>query len=755
MDRPDSDQPATSEEGTALGLKGLTQNILAKIYSPERPPSFTHLGLAANHDECDALAGAILTESMACDVAEAAFPETLTVDAGQASIEPIEIVEETMRGAVAVMEQTKVETRSYRGALYEKGADGQWHRQQSQPSDPAEAPPSDILSADAGQASIEPIEIVEETLQSANAPIAQTEAETRSYRGALYEKGADGQWHLQQSQPSDPAEAPPSDILSADVEQTPFEPIEFVEETLQSASAPIEQTEVETLCSYRGFLYDRDADGEGFLQQAQASFPTRSLGQHIWETIFTSKQAPSFTQMGLAANQNDGSTLADATQPESMASDSVEALSAGILTMDATQAPSITQTGPAANNDECSTLPDAIQPEIVSLASDSADPASAGILTADTTQAPSEPIDIVEETSQSASAPIEQTEVKTRSYRGALYEKGADGQWHLRQSEASDSAEAHPSGVLSADAAQATIEPVESVKGVLQTASAPIMQIEAEMPSSYSGPLNERGADSGEAYPQQSQASFPARSLGRRVWQRIFTSKQTPSITQMGLAANHDNGDSLPDAIQQIHPESVASNPADLSSPGIRVADAAHALNLTPVGLAANHDECGALPVEIQPETMVCDSAEAASPGVLSTDAPQAPLELMQSAERFLQSANAPVAQAEAETRTYKVLTYLQGADGQWILQHSQTTVVNMQTPNAPLMTLVPIAQDTASFHAELQTPSAKADSTRPRKTEPRSKTAIKKKSMAKAAAMPPMITKTKPSVSQSLFSNI
>jgi Flp pilus assembly CpaE family ATPase len=58
------------------------------------------------------------------------------------------------------------ETRSYKGATYVKGADGEWHLQKT---------PSVIASQQQGG------------------------VETRTYKGATYVKGADGQWHLQQS----------------------------------------------------------------------------------------------------------------------------------------------------------------------------------------------------------------------------------------------------------------------------------------------------------------------------------------------------------------------------------------------------------------------------------------------------------------------------------------------------------------------------------------------------------------------------
>jgi Flp pilus assembly CpaE family ATPase len=63
-------------------------------------------------------------------------------------------------------QQAEPETRTYKGATYVKGADGEWHLKKT---------PSVIASQQQGG------------------------LETRTYKGATYVKGADGQWHLQQT----------------------------------------------------------------------------------------------------------------------------------------------------------------------------------------------------------------------------------------------------------------------------------------------------------------------------------------------------------------------------------------------------------------------------------------------------------------------------------------------------------------------------------------------------------------------------
>ncbi|MGD0680553.1 MAG: AAA family ATPase [Terracidiphilus sp.] len=64
----------------------------------------------------------------------------------------------------APSQQTEAETRTYKGAVYVKGADGEWHLKKT---------------------------------PSASVPVQQSGPETRTYKGATYVKGTDGEWHLQ------------------------------------------------------------------------------------------------------------------------------------------------------------------------------------------------------------------------------------------------------------------------------------------------------------------------------------------------------------------------------------------------------------------------------------------------------------------------------------------------------------------------------------------------------------------------------
>jgi Flp pilus assembly CpaE family ATPase len=77
-------------------------------------------------------------------------------------------------------QQTELETRTYRGATYEKGADGEWHLKRT------------------------PV---------ASVPVQQSGPETRTYKGATYVRGADGEWHLQKAPAVKEIQEPPVQVI--------------------------------------------------------------------------------------------------------------------------------------------------------------------------------------------------------------------------------------------------------------------------------------------------------------------------------------------------------------------------------------------------------------------------------------------------------------------------------------------------------------------------------------------------------------
>ena len=88
-------------------------------------------------------------------------------------------------------QQTVQETRTYKGATYVKGADGEWHLQKT---------PSVIASQQQGG------------------------IETRTYKGATYVKGADGQWHIQTPAAQTPAAQAPA-VQAPAAKVAPVKPV--------------------------------------------------------------------------------------------------------------------------------------------------------------------------------------------------------------------------------------------------------------------------------------------------------------------------------------------------------------------------------------------------------------------------------------------------------------------------------------------------------------------------------------------------
>jgi pilus assembly protein CpaE len=131
---PDSDLPAISEKRTGFSLKGFGRSIWSKLATQDRAPSMTRLGLAADPGDARTPTGEAQP-----DFAERNAPTRMTpVDRTESSTEETAgrsyrtgAQQEWMQAASAPSQQDEPKTRTYRGATYVKGEDGQWHLQQS------------------------------------------------------------------------------------------------------------------------------------------------------------------------------------------------------------------------------------------------------------------------------------------------------------------------------------------------------------------------------------------------------------------------------------------------------------------------------------------------------------------------------------------------------------------------------------------------------------------------------------------------
>ncbi len=136
MARSASDLPATPEKEkmTGFSLKGFSRSIRAKISSAGKAQAITRLGLWSDQDNAGAAPGATQPDATANIPGNTVYtPPVGTVLAAepQTPFTPTDIEDR----AGAPDRQGEPETRNYKGATYVKGADGEWHLQETQTSE--------------------------------------------------------------------------------------------------------------------------------------------------------------------------------------------------------------------------------------------------------------------------------------------------------------------------------------------------------------------------------------------------------------------------------------------------------------------------------------------------------------------------------------------------------------------------------------------------------------------------------------------
>ena len=171
MARPSSEMSAEAEKPerkAGFSLKGIGRSIWSKLATPERVPSMTRLGLTSDPNDAGTPLGAAEPGSTARIPERPVYPSsssTLFSSAGQTAFTSPEIPRRThhtgahhvgSHAGSASSLQNEPKTRTYRGATYAKGADGQWHLQQTgaeavkheKPAIPL--PASNLVASDAG-----------------------------------------------------------------------------------------------------------------------------------------------------------------------------------------------------------------------------------------------------------------------------------------------------------------------------------------------------------------------------------------------------------------------------------------------------------------------------------------------------------------------------------------------------------------------------------------------------------------------------
>jgi Flp pilus assembly CpaE family ATPase len=181
MTRAASGLPAVPEKGTGektsgFSLKNLGRSLSAKMSSPEpeEAPAIPQPEPAPIRPILEKTVAAPDAAQPEADVFipmnSGSTPPAETQPAAVAPVSPAETTEQTDLADAEPMEatgdstpgqQSGPETRTYRGATYEKGADGKWHLQKTA----ASTPPASTESVSVEQASTEPASIVAATVE--------------------------------------------------------------------------------------------------------------------------------------------------------------------------------------------------------------------------------------------------------------------------------------------------------------------------------------------------------------------------------------------------------------------------------------------------------------------------------------------------------------------------------------------------------------------------------------------------------------
>jgi len=156
--------PPIPEKRGGFSLKSFSRGFSSKPHLPSESSALTKLGLTSGPENGD-----VKPEVTEKNQSRPTYtPPEVSKPADKVDRpEPESIKQIASRSVGEARQKSELETRTYKGATYVKGADGEWHLQET---------------------------------QSANAPSQPAKPETRTYKGSTYEKGADGEWHLQKNE---------------------------------------------------------------------------------------------------------------------------------------------------------------------------------------------------------------------------------------------------------------------------------------------------------------------------------------------------------------------------------------------------------------------------------------------------------------------------------------------------------------------------------------------------------------------------
>ncbi len=141
--------PATPEKGSGFSLKKISRSISAKISTSEEAISFMQPVIVPEQDIAEALTGAAQPEATVDSgiTEDSAAANSAHDSQAQPLVKPAS-PEDAANSAVATPAaesaanpHNEPETRTYKGATYVRGADGQWHLQKSLSAEPASETP--------------------------------------------------------------------------------------------------------------------------------------------------------------------------------------------------------------------------------------------------------------------------------------------------------------------------------------------------------------------------------------------------------------------------------------------------------------------------------------------------------------------------------------------------------------------------------------------------------------------------------------
>jgi Flp pilus assembly CpaE family ATPase len=270
--------PAVPEKKAGFSLKSFSRGFSSKAPSSGNSQTLTQLGLGSAQDSV------VVKPEAAAKAASKPFytPPTPPASVAPAAVPQKPITPTAMPTAKAEStdlggakqgvqpsvrppsQQTEPETRSYKGATYVKGEDGEWYLKKT---------------------------------PSASVPIQQGGPETRTYKGATYVKGADGEWHLQKTPVITPSQEKP--VITPRQEKPVITPSQEKPVITPRLEKPVIQWPTPAPIAYGSTLGDAELNAKASVPGRFAYTPAAgemlAAGTHTLSVTFTPADSTGYT----------------------------------------------------------------------------------------------------------------------------------------------------------------------------------------------------------------------------------------------------------------------------------------------------------------------------------------------------------------------------------------------------------------------------------------------------------------------------